>query len=94
MTKTKNVHVYSDPGHGWAKVARKELLKLGIENEITTCSYQRGEFAYLEEDHDLSIYIKALRANGIEPKFVEHTTDRSSKIRSYDYYRPNVRHLA
>jgi hypothetical protein len=28
----------------------------------------------------------ALRAKGIQPKFIEHTTNKSSKIRSYSPY--------
>ena len=84
--KTRNFHVYSDPGHGWCKVSRKTLAKLGIQDKITTYSYQRGDSVYLEEDCDLSTLIVALRAKGIQPKFIEHTTNKSSKIRSYSHY--------
>jgi hypothetical protein len=28
----------------------------------------------------------ALKAQGIMPKFIEHTTNKSSKIRSYSHY--------
>ncbi len=86
MSKTKTIHFYEDPGHGWGKVGLKELVDLGIDQEISTYSYQRNGWVFLEEDLDLGIYLQALRARGIEPKFVEHHTNRVSRIRSYDHY--------
>lgn len=77
---------YCDPGHGWVKVAKDLLKYLGIEKEITPYSYQRGNYAYLEEDCDASTLITALQAKNIEYSFREHHTNRSSKIRSYSMY--------
>lgn len=54
---------HEDPGHGWLQVPRERLQELGIAGQITAFSYQKGEHAYLEEDMDLSTY---LRAEGIE----------------------------
>lgn len=86
MQKTFNV--YSDPGHGWARVPLTVLHYLGIENDITSYSYQRGLYAYLEEDCDLSLFIKAFRERtGSNPVFRETSTDRYSKIRGYSQYR-------
>lgn len=79
---------YDDPGHGWLKVPRKLLNKLGVEDKITTCSYQRGDFAYLEEDCDMGTFWKALEANGQILEYRTHTADRSSKIRSYASFHP------
>lgn len=81
-------HSYADPGHGWLKVPRKLLVKLGIEDKITHYSYQRGDFAYLEEDADLSTFWKAMDAAGIKVEMRHRTADRTSKIRSYASYRP------
>ena len=44
---------YQDPGHGWVKVFVKELEQLGIADKISSFSYRRKDFAYLEEDCDL-----------------------------------------
>ena len=89
--KTKTITVYADPGHAWAKVSKKELIKLGIAGKITSCSYENGEFAFLEEDCDLNTYVMALREKGIEYKFKENHTNRQSKIRSYySYQKPRV----
>lgn len=84
--KTKTIIVYADPGHAWAKVSKKELVKLGIANEISGFSYERKEYAYLEEDCDLEKYVTALKAKGIVHKFRKTHTNRESKIRSYCPY--------
>lgn len=81
-------NVYSDPGHGWGRVRRSKLIKLGILGKITTYSFQRGEWVYLEEDFDLTQFVLACRAAGEEPKFREFCTNHESKIRNYEYFRP------
>ena len=85
--KTRTFDVYADPGHAWAKVKIDYLKKLGIAHEISPYSYSRGEYAYLEEDCDLSVLVKACRKIGIEPKFKERYSNKSSKIRSYYSYK-------
>lgn len=86
--KKKTIQVYSDSGHGWAKVKRSELVSLLICGEISSFSYEHGDYVYLEEDCDLGKYIDALKKynTGIEIKFKEHHTNRRSKIRSYYRY--------
>ena len=86
---------YIDPGHGWMKVKREELKELGVENKITGYSYERGEFVYLEEDGDASIFIDALERksgeNFEENKHLrQHISDKNSKIRGYSPYRRRV----
>jgi hypothetical protein len=81
------INFYSDPGHGWARVPKALLYKLGIEKDITYYSYMRNEYAYLEEDCDLSTLTKALESRGIPFTFNEYHTNKNSKIRSYDSYR-------
>ena len=49
------------PGHSWLRVPLLELLELGIRDKITDYSYEDKLYAYLEEDDDLSIFIKAKR---------------------------------
>ena len=78
--------IYADPGHAWCKVPRSLLVKLGIDGDITTFSYQRGEYVYLEEDCDLPLLITTLRAWGKSVEFKELHTNKSSKIRSYSHY--------
>lgn len=53
-------HFYEDAGHGWLAVKRTELIALGILDQITGYSYQRGGTVYLEEDCDAATYINAV----------------------------------
>ena len=85
--KTMTFHFYADPGHGWLKVKTALLNKLGIEQEVSSYSYVRGEYVYLEEDCDASIFIDALKTSGVEPKYVEHVNlTKQSRIRNYSQY--------
>lgn len=86
--KTFTIICYSDPGHSWGKVRRDVLHNLGIANNISSYSYQRGEYVYLEEDCDLSTLCMALNQRNTRIKFVEKHTDRESRIRSYERYKP------
>lgn len=55
----------SDPGHGWLAVPLTDIAILGIEGEISSCSFIKGEFACLEEDGDCARYIDALAERGV-----------------------------
>jgi len=81
---------YTDPGHGWGKVPIKLLINLGIADKISTFSYTRNGFAFLEEDCDLPLFIKKLNTIGVTPKFKPQHTDRNSRIRNYPYYRKEL----
>lgn len=86
MRKIKKFDVYSDPGHCWVKVRFRTLVDLNIYQNISPFSYSRGEYVYLEEDCDVPVLQNALRARDIEPKWICHHTNKSSKIRSYSPY--------
>ena len=91
----KKYDFYSDLGHGWMKVKRAELIDLGIENQISEYSYQRGDFVYLEEDRDASIFADAWekkhQAKLMNESIRYHIADRMSKIRSYRSYKTSER---
>ena len=91
----KSIILYTDPSHGWAKVSLKELLKLNILDKISGYSYihKNGLNAYLEEDCDLSTYIKALDDNGIKFRIIEKNANKSSKIRSYARYQLGINYI-
>ena len=84
----KSIILYTDPSHGWAKVSLKELSRLNILDKISSYSYihKNGLYAYLEEDCDLSTYLKALDDKGVKFRIIEKHTNKSSKIRSYSRY--------
>lgn len=85
MTKL-SLNFYQDPGHGWAKINKKWLALLQIEDKITHYSYMRKDYAYLEEDGDLSTLFEAADKAGIKITLKEFSTDKQSKIRSYCSY--------
>ncbi len=78
---------FADAGHGWLKVPIEELEKLDIQNKISGCSYMRNNFAYLEEDGDVSLFADA---KGISPhefnKNIKLHSSNHSTIRSYNSY--------
>lgn len=81
------IDFYVDHGHGWFKVKNSLLARLGIADKISGYSYQRGEYAYLEEDCDAGYLFKALKEHGIEPRVKQHVAAyKQSRIRGYQRY--------
>lgn len=86
--KTFTCIYYTDPGHGWFKVKRSVLHNLGIADQITAYSYQRGEYVYLEEDCDAFLLHQALKEQGTTLVTHRKHTDNDSRIRTYERYKP------
>lgn len=86
LPKKLTIAFYEDPGHGWAKVKKELLHLLNIHDKISGYSYRRDEFAYLEEDCDLSLLCDKLKEINCEYKFKIYHSNKSSKIRSYASY--------
>ena len=83
-------YIYTqDPAHGWVRVLRSELKRLGIEKDITCYSYENGKYVYLEEDCDASTFIKAKEAKGEVFECVSKYVDKTA-IRSYGSYQHPV----
>ena len=75
---------YNDPGHAWLKVPRSELLASGVASKISTYSYQKGDYVYLEEDCDAGCFLSTLQT---PPIIKDSYTDNRSRIRNYDSFR-------
>ena len=85
-----DIHFYADCGHGWGKVEKSLLKQLGIADDISRYSFVKGEFAYLEEDCDLSKLCQKLTSLGIGFSFIEHIDEfYESSIRHYQSYGSN-----
>lgn len=84
--KTRTFQAYSDPAHAWVKVNKSLLKKYKIDKLISRSSYVNGDYCFLEEDSDLSIFVNALKENNIHPIFKTRHTNKYSKIRSYNSY--------
>lgn len=83
------LNVYTDPSHGWIKIALKHLNKLNLIDKITPFSFIYNNHAYLEEDCDASLLIDTLKQNDIHFEFRYHHSNTSSKLRYYDSYNIN-----
>lgn len=85
--RKKTYRFYSDPSHGWLRVSLKDIIKLGIQDKISGCSYEHGSYVYLEEDCDANLFLDAIGKDWKEKiKIEEHWTNRRSKIRNYASY--------
>jgi hypothetical protein len=84
--KQFTITFYSDPGHGWGKVKRHVLHKLGIINSISAYSYQKDDNVFLEEDCDLPVLCQALNMAGYTIVFKDKRSNTDSRIRSYERF--------
>lgn len=76
---------YSDAGHGWLCVKRAELNRLGIGSKVSSFSYQSGDWVYLEEDCDATLFHRAKQARGEEYETMTRYSERS-RIREKERY--------
>lgn len=81
---------HSDPGHGWLAVKMSELKMFGIEASISSYSYVKGNTVYLEEDCDMSKFITAASAKGIDIKVKQGACRDRSPIRYFKSYSPEL----
>ena len=71
-----------DPGHGWLRAPLVAIAALGIENEISACSFIDDRFAYLEEDCDYAVFIGACSSQGVALPAIENRyVDRFNRNR-------------
>ena len=75
----------SDAGHGWLEVKLSELRNLGIDHMISDYSYVRGNTAYLEEDCDAGLFIKASQID-TDTQIVDEHFDGDWIGRTYDRF--------
>ena len=81
-----NYTFHCDPGHGWLAVPLAEIRKLGIADKISSYSYMSGGMAYLEEDCDAPVFIKA--AGLTRDDIREVHTNSPAACRSFANYDP------
>jgi len=77
---------FSDNGHGWLKVPKALIAKLGIADKITHYSYERSAYVYLEEDCDFETFAIAY-APAERLNLTEIRSERS-RVRTYNAYTP------
>jgi hypothetical protein len=85
--RTRNKYQkYNDAGHGWLRVSKEELSRLGIAGFISPYSYQKGKYAYLEEDLDASTFYYKKKDVFEQFDVKQHYAKGYSAIRNYDVY--------
>ena len=74
-----------DPGHGWLKVPKSMVLTMGVSKDISRYSYMDDEYAYLEEDCDMPLFLRAVEARGYRISLVDsyHDDNRVRRLNSY-----------
>jgi hypothetical protein len=77
---------YEDAGHGWLAVPRVDLVRLGLTDDISAFSRQRGGMVYLEEDSDESKFNMAYQQRFGRTPTTKTKRTEWSPIRSYSYY--------
>ena len=82
------ITVYEDPKHAWGKVPKKKLEELGILDQITSFSYERNGYLYLEEDCDLPLFIEAMEDHGETVEIENQVINHQSRIQSYKNWNP------
>ena len=69
---------HTDPGHGWLQVPLRTIDSLGIADDISNYSYRDRTNAYLEEDCDAGVFIRAFeKKHGWKPQCVDKYSEES-----------------
>lgn len=77
--------LYYDAGHGWLEVSEAQAASVGLtEGDFSAYSYRQGDKLYLEEDLDLSVFLRAWES--------EHGPALVHAIDHGDY--SSIRHMA
>lgn len=85
------MHYYSDPAHGWYRVERSALRTYGVEDRVSSCSYQNGVYVYLEEDCDAPLLVRAAESAGIIIQVIPHkAANKDSYVRRLARYEGGV----
>jgi hypothetical protein len=90
IPQTLNIPVHSDPGHAWGVAKRELLTALGILDQVSAHSYQRGASVYLEEDGDLPLVVRALQDRGCRVTCSDHGNGEASWVRSLPRFSPTL----
>ena len=80
--QTLEIDLISDPGHGWLKIPKS----LSFDLDYTKYSYEDKNYLYLEEDYDLSLFIRELEKYNIKYSYNEIILDNRCFIRDLMRY--------
>src|SRR5690554_6509682 len=84
-----SLNFHTDSGHGWLEGPHSTIYELGIQEEISSSSYMDEVYAYLEEDGDFSVFMRAFEKTlGQKLVLNERSTDGESSIRHKQFFDP------
>ena len=77
MSKSFDVIYYSTPRHGYFKVKGDDLREIKISQSFSEYSYfdEDNDIFYLEEDCDVSLFMKRCELDGIQVNVTEEDID-------------------
>lgn len=80
---TKTFTYFTDPGHGWIRVAPADCVDVGLSAEsFSAYSYRDADYLYLEEDCDAAKFVFAFeRKHGQRPTIKTSHSNFESRIR-------------
>lgn len=87
MNATLKLTFYEDPAHAWLEVSYTLLGRYGLTKLVSNYSYKSGNFAYLEEDCDAPMFLRAVEDAGDNFIITDEYCNHDSPIRSYQPYR-------
>ena len=76
---------HNDPGHAWLQVPICLIREIGVELHISPFSYMNGNDAFLEEDGDAPLFLKALTEAGNTYSITE-AYEENTPIRHYQSF--------
>lgn len=78
---------FSDSSSGYLMVPLADLDEFGVTHKISDKSFKRGDWAYLEEDMDMPIFIDAIKRTGQPAPRVDDVYEPGKKIWTYTPFR-------
>ena len=83
----KIFHFFSDSAHGWLRVTLSDLRNSGVFEKVSSYSYKKGNFAYLEEDCDAQLFLDGYKKLfGGDYQIREHDSVKNSSIRNMNRF--------
>ena len=80
---------YEDPGHGWLEIPERLVLESGAQ--ISKYSYRANGNVYLEEDEDLTTYLRAAGVKNLREWFSANVTVKHVETRALPFKHRSLR---
>ena len=82
---TSTYDYIQDPAHGWIVVPLAEITQIGIKG-ISSYSYRKHGLAYLEEDCDAGLFLRAKEAAGESYTLIDRHLNHDAPCRNFSRF--------